>query len=58
MGTLKLPRKPPIKHLVDPVWFVNIYTPSGKKIKKFMSEKEAQKYSLRTGESIYMYMKR
>ena len=58
MGLLKLPKKKPIRYLADPVWFANIYTPSGKKIKKFMTEKEAKKYSLRTGESIYINIRR
>jgi len=58
MGTLKRPRKPPIKKLGNPVWFANIYTASGRKIKKFMSEKEAQAYSLRTGKMIYMYLRK
>ena len=57
MGTLKRPRRPPIKHIGAPVWYVNIYTASGRKIKKFMSEKEAQAYSLRTGKMIYMYLR-
>lgn len=58
MGTLKRLRKPPVKHLGNTVWFVNIFTPSGRKIKKFMSQKEAQKYAERTGKTIYRYLRK
>jgi len=58
MGTLKRPRKPPVKHLGAPVWYVNIYTASGRKIKKFMSQNEAQKYALKTEKTIYMYLRK
>ena len=58
MGTIKRPRRPPIKQIGLPVWYVNLYTASGRKIKKFMSRNEAQKYAERTGRTIYMYLRK
>ena len=58
MGTLKRPRRPPVKHIGAPVWYVNLYTKSGRKIKKFMSHNEAKKYAERTGKTIFMYLRK
>ena len=58
MGRLILPRKKPIKTLGKPIWFSNIETRSGQRIKRYMPEEEARMFTARTGFPVYRKMKK
>lgn len=58
MGYLKLPKNKPVKKIGNPFWFSNVETKTGKRIKRFMSEKQAQEFVSKSGFPIYRKMKK